>query len=369
MKRALSAIMATIFLFALLASCSSQSPSGSPGTSTETASAPAPTQGDTAAPADGKVYTMRLGAISTAPTPEAVFIEELEAYIEEATNGRIDVEAYPSGTIGTTTQMIQGLQDGSVQGVCVPINYYESYVPELGILGLPMFFKDAEQAYKFCSTPGTDFHETLDTLLEAKGFVVGTWGISASSTLISTKPVAKFEDFNGLKVWCLPNKQIVAAMTALNAAPVNFDTGDLAVGIQQKTVDAAYTGAQLLAPLKLQETAKNLFILSTPMNFNVQALMCSKIFIDSLPADLAELLIQTIEKGGKEIHYPMAVATIEKSLKALMEAEGMTVVYSDDEFTAKAKEAFKPLADEFLSKVPTAKPIYDMAVQMIAEDK
>ena len=317
---------------------------------------------------EGRVYRMRIGAISSPPTPEAVFIEQLVDYVKDATGGRVVVEAYHSGMLGTTTQMTNGLQDGSVDGVCVPVNYYESYVPELGVLGLPMFFKDAEQAYRFCGTPGNGFHEMINDLLQAKGFVVGTWGISASSTLISSKPVASFEDFEGLKVWCLPNARIVDAMRALKAVPVNFDTGDLAVGIQQKTVDAAYTGAQLLAPQKLQDSAKNLFVLTTPMNFNVQALMCSKIFMDSLPADLRATLQDALIRAGAEIHYPMAMRVIENSMNQLMTADGMTTVHSDAVFTAKAREAFAPLAETFLTANPSARALYNRAVELIAAE-
>jgi TRAP-type C4-dicarboxylate transport system substrate-binding protein len=318
---------------------------------------------------DGKVYTMRIGAISTPPTPEAVFIVELEEYIKEATGGRVVVEAYHSGTLGTTTQMIQGLQDGSVDGVCVPTSYYEPYVPELGVIGLPMFFKDAEQAYRFCSTPGNGFHEKLDELFEAKGFVVGCWANGANSTLISTKPVAKYEDFNGLKIWCLPNARIVDTLNLLGAVPVNFDTGDLAVGIQQKTVDAAYTGPQLFAPQKLQDTAKNLFVFSTPLNFNVQSLICSKIFIDSLPPDLRALLLESLGRAGTEIYSPLSSGNIERSLQTLKDAEGMTVVYSDDDFTAKAKAALAPTTENFLNDVPAARELYDLAVALIQAEE
>ncbi|MCL2010602.1 MAG: TRAP transporter substrate-binding protein [Synergistaceae bacterium] len=320
------------------------------------------------AAADGRVYRMRMGAISSPPTPEAVFIEELVDFIHEATGGRIVAEAYHSGTIGNNTQMISGLQDGSVHAVAIPINQYESYVPELGVLGLPMFFRDAEQAYQLCKTPGNGFHEMLEEAMQARGFMIGTWGISAGSTLISTRPVAQFEDFNGLKVWCLPNARIVDTMNALGAVPVNFSTGDLALAVQQRTVDAAYTGVQLLAPQMLHETAKHLFVLSTPMNFNVQALVLSKVFMESLPEDLRETLQEALLRAGTDIHYPLAIQAIEDSMNVLKNADGMTVVYSDEVFTERAREAFAPIAEIFITAVPSALPLYERAVELIAAE-
>lgn len=391
-RRGLALFLVAIMALALLAACggnsgnntpapaapgaaSSAPAPAAPGASSAPAPAPAAPGASSSAPApapapagDGKVYTMRIGAVSSPPTPEPVYILALVDYIAEATGGRVKVEAYHSGTLGNAAQMIQGLQDGSVDGVCIPSNYFESSVPELGILGLPMYFNYGDQAYRFCKTPGNGFHEMLNEFVEAKGFVIGSWLISSTSALLASKPVSSVDDFKGLKVWCNPNTRIVDALSALGAAPVNFDTGDLAVGMQQRTVDAAYIGPTLLAPQKLYESAKNLLLFSEPMNFTTNVLMTSKAFADSLPADLREILYEALARSGEEIHYPICIQTIEDTTQELINADGMTVVYTDSEFTSRARALVEPLVDKFLNEVPSARPLCDLAVKLMAEE-
>ena len=319
--------------------------------------------------APARVYKLRLGAVSSLPSPGARFVLEFKGILEKATDGRISVEAYHSGTLGTTTQMIQGLQDGSIEGVCVPINYYESYVPELGVLGIPMFFDSGEQAYRLCGEKGTELNEVITRMMAEKGFTLATLLISSDSKIISLTPINKFEDLKGMKIWCLPNKLVVSTMNAFGAAPVNFDTGDLAVGIQQKTIDGAYTGTTLLAPQKLYETAKYFFISDVSINFNIQSLVYSKEFTDSLPPDLLEILLETSVKADREVYLPMNTDYMNESLYEIIDAPGMTVTYADEEFITKARAAVAHLAGEFLEKVPSAQHFYDVAKKAIEADR
>jgi len=358
MKKVLSVLLIIAMLFVILAACGSTD-SSSTGSTNAAAAAPGKT-----AKAE---FTMRIGSISTPPTPEPVFITELESVIEEATGGRIDVEVYTSGTLGTTVQMITGLQDGSVQGVCVPINYYESYVPELGVLALPMLFKNADQGYRICRDPGK-VHDLLDKYMESKGFVVGAWLTSADSCLISVKPINKFEELKGLKVWCSSNSTLVAEMKSFGCDPVNFDTGDLAVGLQQKTIDGAFTGTQLIAPQKLYESAGYILVpKEVSLGFNIQSLILSKIFVDSLPQDLRDILLKTIEQAGVDIHYKYAVPFAESTLKEILDA-GTVPYYVDEDFAAKAKAATSNIAADFLAKTPSAQELYDAVVKQVEED-
>ena len=359
--RNLAKILAMTMILALLAACGGQQTSNEPAAGSGAESPAAPSD-------DGRVYTMRIGAIAALPTAQAVFIEELVDIIDEATNGRIKVEAYHSGTLGTVAQMIQGLQDGSVEGVSVPINFYVSSVPEIAVLGLPMIFRDADHLYDLTRTKGNGLHEMLAELLEDKGFVMGCWNIAFPMLILANRPVATLEDFNGLRVWCQPNAQVAAAFNALGAVPVNFDTGDLAIGLQQRTVDAAYTSAQLLGPMRLHETAKHMFIFNPAMHIGVNTVMLSKVFVDSLPGDLREILLDTLYRADEEVYYDLAVNSHGNSYNAMTGADGMTIVYSDDAMTENLKQLMEPIYEEFLNTTPTARPLYEKVLELIAAE-
>jgi len=359
-SRILTLFFVFIFVLTLLAACSNNSQQNAPGQSSN----PAATGGE-----DGKVYTLRLAAASTPPGPGASFIVALEKFIEEGTNGRIDVQVYHSGTLGTTNQVIQGIQDGSIEGACLPLNYYEPSVPELGIFGLPMFFDNSEQAVRLCSEKGTELNDLLMSAFSEKGFFLAKPLVASNNMFITIKPIEKYEDLKGLKLWCQSNSILVSTLNAFGATPVNFETGDLAVGLQQKTIDGAYANSVLIAPQKLYDMAKNLLVSDVTITFSVHGIIYSKIFIDSLPPDLRDLLLEATLKGHDEFYTPYNTEYIKESYDEIMNAPGVITTHADEEFIAKARAAVASLGDDFIANVPSAKPIYEAAKAAIEADR
>lgn len=62
-------------------------------------------------------YIVRIGMPTAGKHFQNFTAEQYKETIEKATNGDIIVEIYPSSQLGTATQMIQGVQDGSIEGV------------------------------------------------------------------------------------------------------------------------------------------------------------------------------------------------------------------------------------------------------------
>ena len=86
-KRMLAVLMASAMMLALvLSSCgdSGDDPAQNSGGST-----------------DGEVYTLRIGTGTGGRDKQVAWMEEYEKALEEATGGRIDVQCYPSGSIGS----------------------------------------------------------------------------------------------------------------------------------------------------------------------------------------------------------------------------------------------------------------------------
>ena len=128
MKKKLALILATAMtLSLLLCACGS---SENPGNSTQPGS-------DTEITGS---YTIRLGTPTGGKHQQNVTMEEFKSRIEAASNGAITVELYPTSTLGTAPQMIEGVQNGDIEGVLIPSSYFASYAPAIAILDLPFLF-------------------------------------------------------------------------------------------------------------------------------------------------------------------------------------------------------------------------------------
>ena len=334
MKKVFCVILASLLLVASLAAC------GNGGSSS----------GDT------QTFILRSGTPTVMPNPQSFMLEEVQTRVEAATD-RITVEVYQAGSLGTNAQMIQGLQDGSIQAAVFPVNWYEASIPEFGVLGLPGLFDSGNHAYEIIIENGSKVGALLQQYAGQKGFTIASWMLASDVKLLSTKPINKFDDLKGLRVWCLPDTNVIATLNALGMTPVNFDVGDLAVGLQQGTVDAAYTTLPLFMTQRLFESAPYFLDLSG-VNYNIAAYMMSKSWLDSMPGDLRELLLNEIGNAGYEAHRPSNIAFLDRAMNTCVEG-GMEVITPDDEFMRQVRAATATVIEEFLKSTPQAQELYD----------
>ena len=129
MKKTLALILALVMALSLVA-CGEKAPAD-----------------DGAAADDGATsneitgtYTIRLGTPTGGKHQQNVTMEEFKSRVEAASNGAITVELYPTSQLGTAPQMIEGVQNGTIEGVLIPSSYFASYAPAIAILDLPFLF-------------------------------------------------------------------------------------------------------------------------------------------------------------------------------------------------------------------------------------
>src|SRR5690625_3745108 len=73
--------------------------------------------------------------------------EEVKKMVEERSDGRYEVEIYPS-TLGVDRDLIEGLQMGTVDAAILNTAVITSIVPEIGVFDLPFLFHDRDHAYR-----------------------------------------------------------------------------------------------------------------------------------------------------------------------------------------------------------------------------
>ncbi|MGB9903398.1 MAG: TRAP transporter substrate-binding protein [Desulfotomaculales bacterium] len=310
----------------------------------------------------GKKFVMRLGTASAGEHRQNKTMEEFKKRLEAKAGDRITVENYPASQLGTAAQMIQGLQDGSVQGVLLPSGYYGSVVPQISVIDLPFFFENSDQAYRILNSGGD---AALKKYLEAKGIVPVAWLRGSDRLILSKKPLNSMNDLKGMKLWCFPNPIAQEEVKAFGASPTNLDPGDLAVGLQQGTVDGAVTDATFFNAMKLYVTAP--YLLMAPRGSITNAFMVSKVWLDSLPEDLQKAVRDTAKEVVEDFEYNYLKEYEKKSMDN-MKANGLKVIEPSEAFLADMKAASQAVHQKYLQSVPQAQEVYDGLKALIEKD-
>lgn len=302
--------------------------------------------------AEGKTYTIRIGTPTAGKHQQNATMEEFKTKIEAASEGQIVVELYPSSQLGTSVQMIQGVQDGSIEAVLIPSSYFASFAPAVAITDLPFLFESSDQLYEVLN----DEASILNDYMEDKGFVVGGWLRNVNRGILSTMPIKSMSDLSGKKIWSLPSATLQDELKAYGASPTTLDPGDIAVALQNGTVDGVETDPIFMGTMKLHTSAKYLNLV--PASAMTNAFVYSADWIESLPSDLKDLVLSTTKEVIENFEYDY-VETLYQTNIEVMKQEGMEIVEPSESLLKELKNAASPLHDKYINTDSDCKKVYE----------
>lgn len=156
--------------------------------------------------------------------------------VAEATGGRVKIDLFPGGQLGSETEVIEGLQVGIMQAGIIGSGSFQTIEPKMGIVEMPYAWKKREDA--FAAFDG-DLGANLAGLLAAKNIVVLAWWENGYRHVTNNKrPITKPEDLAGLKIRVTPDKVRLETFRVLGAEPAPLAFGELYSALQQGVFDA-----------------------------------------------------------------------------------------------------------------------------------
>lgn len=358
MKKILAMLLAAGMALSL-AACGGNGPAAS----TDKPSAdPGQSQGDTTISGS---YTIRLGTPTGGKHQQNVTMEKFKEEIEAASNGAITVELYPTSQLGTAPQMIEGVQNGTIEGVLIPSSYFASYAPAIAVLDLPFLFESdgtaAAKAQQILSA-GTG----LDEYLYDRGFKVGGYLLGGNQYILSTFPIEKIGDFKGHKLWTLPSSTLQNSLNAYGASSNALDPSEVAAGLQNGTIDGVLNDCTFWLVQGLYESAKCINL--CPAGAFVNCFFFSADWYDELPANVQELVISTARRVIDEYEIPYMTEYSESAMQTMLDA-GCVQYTPSEELLNAMKDATADLRESFKSTDADCEVIYNEFVSLIGAGK
>jgi tripartite ATP-independent transporter DctP family solute receptor len=291
-------------------------------------------------------------ATPTSNDPQTHEMDLFKKAVESNSQGKIEVQLFPSCQLGSNAQMLQGLQAGTIHGLLEPTAFLGGFSDVLTLIDLPYFFENVWTASDLLNSPAGD---SLRAYLEGRGLVAAAFYPYGDRNLLLKFPVANMDDFKGKKIRVMGAKVLQNEIKAWGGAGIPMDVPELYTALQQGVIDGLESAAQFFYMLKYFQVAG--YIFTEPQGAEVTIFMMNKKWLEQLPADLREVVL----KGAKEI-IPAATEfsrTTEKDAMDKMKAAGVKVLDASPEFKQKLKNASMPVHDTFLKENQEAKPIYE----------
>lgn len=279
-------------------------------------------------PVNAADFTIKYAVSAPDSSFHAEFARKFKEETEKNSNGRIQVNIYGGGQLGSEQDNVQGCSTNMIQMSTVAVNNLAPFAPAVGVLTLPYILPDVESAYKVLSDPYMD--SLNDQIIEKSNVRVLSWLIGGYRVLTnSKKPVKVPADMAGLKVRVPKNEVMLKTYNAWGVNPVPMAWSEVFNGLQQKVIDAQDNPHIVNAASKFYEVQK--YITDIHYLLWTGPCMISETFFQKLPADLQKVVKDAAMTAAKH-EWKWVAQQEELALKECVD-KGMTFDKPENEST------------------------------------
>ncbi len=157
--------------------------------------------------------------------------------VEEKSSGKMRIDVYPNGQLGSERELLELLQIGSIGMTKSSAAVLESFMPSMAVVNLPYVFHSKDHYRKVLG--GAIGQELLTSGEEYWMRGLCFYDAGSRSFYSKDKPIMKPEDLNGLKVRVQSSASAIQMVRLLGGSATPIPFGELYTALQQGVVDAA----------------------------------------------------------------------------------------------------------------------------------
>lgn len=291
---------------------------------------------------DDTVYTLRFANVNNEQYPYHPASVKFKEAVEAATGGKVIVELYPGGTLGSETELVEQTMMGTLDMCVVASAPVANFIDAFKVFDLPFLFKDIDQQYAvFDSEIGQDMLAQMDPVMGVTGLGFWTNGVRSPS---ANTPINSMADLKGVKIRVMENDIHLAAYKAIGAAPTTMAWSEVFTAVQQGTVDGFESSPVIYSTGKYYEIQKHYGMIN--MLYSPAILMINSDVLNSMPAEYQEIIKEAAAEAT--IYERDIYADVVEASLADVTANGMTVTTPD---TAEFRTAVQPVYEQFADSV------------------
>lgn len=337
MKKILCLLFVVVLVF-VLAGCNKNVESQQP----EEQKAP-----ETPAPVGEEAPSFKF-TIATSATANSIIGQTMQYaadLINERSEGKIIVDAFPDGQLGSDTELVEGVQLGTLTMVIGTTAPQVSFVPDLAVFDIPNVYSDISTAQIVLN----QFKEKMEPKFSEKGFNLCAMFPTVFRYMSSSKEVRSIDDFKGIKIRTMENPYHMAYWNALGATATPLAFSELYIGLQQGLVDAQENPLDIFMSSKFYEQQK--YIIDTKHIAFIATILMNKEQWESMPAEYQNLMNECFEEASK--FGTDNAKVVEEQNKQLILDAGVEIIELDQA--------------TYDAMVEKAAPVYDMIREAVGD--
>ncbi|MDO4270773.1 MAG: TRAP transporter substrate-binding protein DctP [Eubacteriales bacterium] len=271
----------------------------------------------------GEPFVLKMNSIKTTSDP---MYEKWSAFcdrITEASNGTLDVQIYPSESLGATTDVIESISKGTAAIQDCDFSHLADYVPDFSAFMMPYLLKKPEDVGNLWLS---DVGQELCREVESKGLRIVTAVYFGERNWLVKKPFTNRAEASGMKLRCAPTKMWTNMVDVIGGNATTCTWSETYQAISQGVADGCESPVHILYSAKIHEVAK--YLVYTRHLYAPTIMVMSEEVYQSLPKEAQDAITSVGEA------YPaLAIEEVESVVGPMLEEmkkDGVEEVFPDD---------------------------------------
>ncbi|SCZ65042.1 TRAP transporter substrate-binding protein [Thiohalomonas denitrificans] len=273
------------------------------------------------------------------------YAQRFKALIEERSEGRIKVNVYPYGALGSSAQLTEQVQNGALQFAFASPGHLGSVVPEVQVFSLHFLFSDDEQVNQQIFTGSGELKRLLgeayrERNLELLSIVQEGWMVWTGD-----RPLRSPSDFEGFKIRTMPSPLLVEAYQAYGANPTPMPYSEVYGALQLNMIDGQVNPIFAIEEMSFYEV-QEVLTFANHLPF-VSTLVANPDFLAGLSESDRELVESVRAELDEEI-FELQQRFNRERLETIREESDIQVVRLVEEEREVFRDAAMPVRDSYI---------------------
>jgi TRAP-type transport system periplasmic protein len=214
--------------------------------------------------------------------------------VSDDSKGRIQIDIFNGGILGSEAQTMQFVKDGSLDFVVSDPSAAAPFAKEMDFFALPFLFRDyAHWQKSLDGAPGAQYARIVEEKTGIK--ILGYWGGSSRNVLSTKKPVLSMDDMKGFRLRLISSPLKVNVWKSVGAIPTPIAFMETYLAMKSGVVDGMENESVAVLDMKFYEPAP--FIARTEHEFTVRPMFMAKKTWDKLPPDLQQIVLKAAQEA------------------------------------------------------------------------
>lgn len=258
--------------------------------------------------------------------PMNIRAREMAEAIRRDSNGRLEIQIFPSNQLGSDTDVLSQLRAGAVQFQTLAPLILANLVPVASINGVGFAWKSYREVWPAMDGELGAFVREQITKAKLHAFD-RIWDNGFRQITSSTRPIKTPADLKGFKIRVPVSPMWTSLFNALGASPVSINFSETYAALQTRVAEGQENPLAIIETAKLYEVQK--YLTMTNHMWDGFWFLANADAWKRLPPDLQAMVTRRVNEAGMSMRED--VASLNQELAKTLAAKGMTVLTPDVE--------------------------------------